>query len=378
MPDVQSFYQAKQSVNPVINTAFFPFENGLRVWTDKHGAGLPSALLHLNVQGTVTNDSSYITNKFATLVVGDAGTGIILLKLDNIPDPAAITSMKLKFRWDADEEIFDGDDFFVVVFQGRPNNTVKSNLGNVGAQYWFEGVETADPTAFTRLGQVHGLGAANTFFDEELAITLASITDPDDLWVSIEADSDFDNPIIRIFWMVFEITYPYALAETPTFKNYVNDLTKITNVSARQVGTVGTTKYCYRIVPCDAAGVCGPASDEVTVTDGNATLDATNHICLTWEDDVGATNYKVYRTCGPSNLGIGLLETVLPDLNDCGSGAGGSGFTGYKDDGLDCITDCDDKFDEDALEGCQGVTTVTIGAKETPTTVTYPAKETPS
>ena len=362
MADVQSFYQAKQSANPVINTAFFPFENGIRQWTDRHGAGLPSTLLHVNVQGLLAKDTTYVTNKFATLISG-SNTGLVLFKFDNIPDPAAITSMKLKFRWDVDEELFAGDDFFVVLFQGRPNNI--RQVDDVGAQYWLEGVATADPAAFTRLGQVQGVGVANTFLDEELAINLVLITDPNDLWVSIEADADLDDAVIRIFWMVLEITYPYALGEVPTFKNYVNSLRKINNVSARQVGTKGSTKYCYRIVPCDASGVCGPASDEVVVTDGNATLDATNHICLTWEDDVGATNYRVYRTCGPSNLGIGLLATVIPDQDDCGGGGGGGG-TGYKDDGSDCITDCDDKFDLDALEGCQEVSTITYPAKETP------------
>ena len=67
MADVQSFYQLKQSANPVINTAFFPFENGIRQWTDKYGSGIPNPI-HLNLQGLVANDSSYVTNNFATLV----------------------------------------------------------------------------------------------------------------------------------------------------------------------------------------------------------------------------------------------------------------------------------------------------------------------
>ncbi len=367
MADVQSLYQMKRSANSSFDGNFAPFLGGQDPWTDRHGAGIPSALLHLNVQGLVANDLSYITTRITAAIPLGSDELMILFKLDNIP-AAGISALKLKWKWRTAAELFTGNEFFIVVHQGRPDNI--SNGDNGGALYWVEGVETA-PTTFSNIAewQSPATSTLNTWIDLELTVNPALITDPDDLWISIETNNS-SSRIIDISWMVLAITYPYARAETPTFKNYVNDLTKITNVSARQEGTKGTTKYCYRIVPCDASGVCGPASDEVVVTDGNATLDATNHICLTWEDDVGATNYKVYRTCGPSNLGIGLLETVLSNAGDCGDGTGG-GFSGYKDDGLDCITDCDDKFDEDDLEGCQGVSSLSIGAKETPTTVIF-------
>ncbi|KKM74014.1 hypothetical protein LCGC14_1404690, partial [marine sediment metagenome] len=166
---------------------------------------------------------------------------------------------------------------------------------------------------------------------------VGSITDRKDIWALITMAADDPGAAdTRVSWLAFEVTFPIGLPETPTFKNYVNSLTKITNISIRTVGTAGTSRYCYRVVPCDSDGVCGPASDEIVIETGNAVLDATDHICLSWLDVTGVTNYKVYRTCAPSGYGLGLLATVLPNLGDCGTGGGGGGDTGYKDDGSDC------------------------------------------
>ena len=380
MADVQSFYQSKQSAKLVFDADFFPFSGsgGVRTWYDKYGGSVPSSLLHINLQGLVANDLSYIRNRAIPPFDGPL-RGIILFRFDNIP-AAGIASVKLKFRWYVEETPLTISDFLIVVYQGRPNN-IQHRSSMEGISYWVNG-SRAEPTTFTKLASWSEVAAVNnTWFDSELVIDPALITDPDDLWVAIEADSDFEEdddegePVIRISWLVLEITYAFGRAEIPIDKNYVGDIVGKLNISIRTVGTPGTSKYCYRVVACDSDGVCGPISAEVVIETGNATLDATNHICLSWLDNVDATNYKIYRTCSPS-LGLGLLATVIPDAGDCGGGGGG-GETGYKDDGSDCITDCDELFNPEDFEGCEDETTVTIGAKETPTVVTFPSKEVP-
>ncbi len=365
MADVQSHYRLVQSANIVINEAFFPFENGMRKWADKYGAGVPNPI-HLFLQGLVANDSSYVTNEF-DMVGGTPDSGHVLFGLDNFP-VVGLTATKLKFRWHTEKQLFANDNFWVVVYQGKPNN-VNSENASVGeeGQYWFEGAK-ATPTTFSVLAAFRAQAtAADTWTDTELTINPALITDADDLWVTVEADGDAGSGKHKVSWMVLEITYPYALGETPTYKNYVNDLARFL-VSVRQEGTKGSSKYCYRVVPFDSDGVDGPSSDEVFITDGNATLDATDHICLSWDDVTDASGYKVYRTCAPSGYGLGLLASIATNVGDCGGGGGG-GVSGYKDDGSDCPNegDCDDDpFSLDDLEGCQGETTVTYPSAETP------------
>ena len=303
------------------------------------------SFLHPNLQGIVANDASFVTNEF----LDNGNIRGTMFKVDDLPD--GFSAVVLKARWkfvNCTQAFARTSNFEISLHQG---NIVHSPLVELDLS-----------------GQIASLGfSCDVWNDLELSVSSALITDRKDLYIRVYMDrvtgGSFTNQ--RVSWLVLESSFPFGSAETPAFKSYVNDLTKILNISARQEGTTGSTRYCYRVVPCDASGVCGPSSDEVVVTDGNATLDATNHICISWLDDVGATNYKVYRTCGPSNLGIGLLDTVIPGQGDCGGGGGG-GQTGYKDNGSACITDCDDKFDLDALEGCQGVTTVTYPAKETP------------
>ncbi len=359
MADVNSSYQMNQSAVMAFDSSFFPFDTSdiINVLTDKYGATLTNALLHLNVQGIVANDLDFVTN--VTLVVSNPiaedADGKLLFKIDNIP-AANISAIKLKFRWKTSSTGMDN--FHVNVYQGKPDNIKFEN-------FWFEGSITA-PTAFTPLvlWERPVSFAADTWIDTELTITPASITDPDDIWVLIQMETEFSDPVVRLSFMVLEITYPYALGETPTFKNYsVGGLGKIKNLSIIQNGTTGSTKYCYRVVPCTSAG-CGPPSDEFSIANGNASLDATDHICITWLDVDNATSYKIYRTCGPA--GLGLLGTVLTDLGDCGSGGSGGGDTGFKDDGSDCVTDCDEVFNPEDFEPCEGKTTVTYGSKETP------------
>ena len=76
MPNVQSFYQMAQTVFPVFDFTQSPFTGGVVRLTNKYGATTPVALLHLNLQGIVANDLSYITNIFSvptiptSLIVG--------------------------------------------------------------------------------------------------------------------------------------------------------------------------------------------------------------------------------------------------------------------------------------------------------------------
>ena len=348
MASTTGFYQLSFSTYPVVNTNLFPFENGWSKLTDKYGATADIGLLHASLQGIVANDLSYITN----LIVGQSSgpsLGFALFKLENLP--SALTVLTTKIRVASTRTGGAPSGLEVAIYQGRP---------------FFD---SSLPTTYTQIAVWSpGSFVADVWQDIDLSVPIASITDRDDLWalISMQADNSGGRGV-KISWLAFEVTSPMGRGETPTFKNYVNSLTKISNVSIRTIGTAGTSRYCYRIVPCDSAGVCGPASDEIVIEIGNATLNATNHICLSWLDVTGVTNYKVYRTCGPSNLGIGLLATVLPNLGDCGTGGGGGGDTGYKDDGSACVTDCAELFNLDDLEGCQGVTTVTFPSKETPT-----------
>jgi len=207
-----------------------------------------------------------------------------------------------------------------------------------------------------------------------VAVVVDLITDIDDVWTHVRMlrGSGLSDLISRASWLVLDITFPFGRGEVPTFKNYANSLTKISPLpSARQVGTTGTKRWRYRVVPCDADGVCSPASDEFGVDDGNDTLDATDHVCLSWLDVAGVTDYKVYRTfSGGTPSSTGLIATVLPDLGDCGTGGSGGGDTGFKDIG----GEGGEEFDESL---CESETSITIGAKEIPTTVTFPAKEIP-
>ncbi len=353
---------ADESFTP-FSSAGVPAGGTLDKLTDKYGMTTPNPI-HLFLNGLVANDLSYITNEVVNIINSGVDEANILFKFDNIPT-ALISSLKFKFRWLSKKDSVS--DLYISVWQGRPRDV----FHNV---FWVEGVETL-PTEFTRLAAFQETAdvAINTWFDTEVTISPAAITDSDDIWVIIETTSSrgIGSPSVRqVSFMVLEVTGSFSTVDTPTFKNYVNDLTRILNLSVVQKGTKGTSTYCYVVVPCDSSGVCGPPSDEVSITDGNATLDATDHICISWLD-TGATNYRVYRTCSPSGLGLGLLATVLPNLGDCGTGGGGGGDTGYKDDGTKCITDCDDVFNPDDFEGCEGKTTVTIGAKETPTVVSY-------
>lgn len=359
MADVFSLYQIERTEEPLN-----PPAGQWKGVTDKWGGAFPSALLHTNLQGLVPKDITYLTNRFALVGSGSDNPVRQAFKIDTFPDN--FTAITLKYRTRTNTSTGCRSGWRIRLWQGKPmDGTVLFDWDINDA--WTDGL------------------IPNTWLDSIKVITPSLVTDPSDVWILLQTDGAVDEgfegcvPVFRndISWLVLDVKSPYQPGETPTSKNYVSSLAKILNVSIRTVGTAGTSRYCYRVIPCNSSGVCGPPSDEIVIETGNASLDATDHICLSWLDVADVTNYKIYRTCAPSGLGLGLLATVLPDLGDCGTGGGGTGDTGYKDIGVDCVTDCDETFNPEDFEGCEDETTVTIGAKETPTTVTFPSKETP-
>ncbi|KKK90055.1 hypothetical protein LCGC14_2726930 [marine sediment metagenome] len=312
--------------------------------TDKYGGS--GALLHANVGGlgTESGDLSYVTGKLTPTSIGES-----IFRIDT--PPLGFSSPIMKIRWLVTAGDESDQDFRVTVIEGILFGGVLLNQTQIGQ--W-----TQPSGSYIDLGI-----ELNTWYIQVIPFVLGLVTARDSLWVNVSMiGSTAAN--IRVSWVALQASFAYSSGETPTAKNYANGLTPITPPpSVRAEGTTGSTSYCYRVVPCNAKG-CGPASEEIVVTDGNALLDATNHICLAWADVTGATSYKVYRTCGPSNLGLGLLATVLPDAGDCGGG--GSGVSGYKDNGTACVTDCDELFNPGDFVGCQGVSTITYPSKETP------------
>lgn len=90
-------------------------------------------------------------------------------------------------------------------------------------------------------------------------------------------------------------------------------------------GTTGSTTWGYRVTAFSDTGET-LASSETQITDGNATLSATNFNRITWTAVSGAVKYGVYRsTAGgtPSSTGQ-IAETPQTQLDDVGRTASGS------------------------------------------------------
>ncbi|KKM18249.1 hypothetical protein LCGC14_1667570 [marine sediment metagenome] len=317
--------------------------------TDKYGAF--GALLHSNVTGlgTESSDLHYVTPP-------SGGVGETFFRIDT--PPKGFSSPIMKVRWlTTSISNPDGRDIRIVVVQGELFGGVLINQVELGE--WI--IPAAED--FADIGVV-----VNTWYTQIIPFNLALVTSRSDLWVNVS----LTRGNFRVSWAALQVSFPYSQGETPVTRNYANGLTPIDPPpSVRAVGTTGSTRYCFRVVPCNALG-CGPSSEEVIVTDlsavalsnGNAILSGTNFISLVWDDVPGATFYKVYRTCGPG--GLGLVATVLPDLGEGGVGGGGLGITGYQDDGVECVTDCDEIFNPGDFVGCQGVDTIVYPAAETP------------
>lgn len=88
-------------------------------------------------------------------------------------------------------------------------------------------------------------------------------------------------------------------AQGPSIYNIVSGHIAVpTGLTVAPVGTTGSTTYAYRVSANNSAGQT-LACAQVVITNGNATLSATNFNQLNWTAVVGATSYTVYgRTSG--------------------------------------------------------------------------------
>lgn len=82
-------------------------------------------------------------------------------------------------------------------------------------------------------------------------------------------------------------------------------LTTPVNLVLAEQGSAGTTTYSYRVSAFNSVGET-LACATVTMTDGNATLSATNFNRLTWDAVTGATGYNIY-----GRFATGLTETYM-------------------------------------------------------------------
>lgn len=82
-------------------------------------------------------------------------------------------------------------------------------------------------------------------------------------------------------------------------------LTTPVGLALATAGTAGTTTYSYRISAFNATGET-LACTSVAIATGNAILDATNYINVSWTATAGATGYNVW-----GNKATGLGETYL-------------------------------------------------------------------
>jgi hypothetical protein len=126
--------------------------------------------------------------------------------------------------------------------------------------------------------------------------------------------------LIKFGWDGHGVTFPLATSPnttpfrvesrtTPQFNQPI-----ITNLTG--VGVAGTTVYGYKVTAVTGNGET-LASTEKTITNGNATLSATNFNALFWSAVPGAVSYNVYGRTAGSELFLASVPasstTCLPD-----------------------------------------------------------------
>jgi hypothetical protein len=110
--------------------------------------------------------------------------------------------------------------------------------------------------------------------------------------------------------------------------------------TVQQQGTPGSTTWGYKVSALDEQGET-LASSETQITDGAATLNATDYNAISWSAVTGAASYKVYRsTAGGTPATTGEIgETQDLSLDDTGLSASGSeptaNTTGQEDQSAD-------------------------------------------
>jgi len=112
----------------------------------------------------------------------------------------------------------------------------------------------------------------------------------------------------RVLFAIFSSTPPAELA-VPA------------NVNALAQGTTGSTSYSYRVSALNASGESLASSLE-SVSNGNASLDATNYNRITWNGVAGATKYRVYGNDAANLVLLGETTDVAFDDKGGGSIAG--------------------------------------------------------
>ena len=315
--------------------------SGDNPWIDQFGL---SYFIHNAVAGVLPSDNTYIINT--------AGSGVIVVTDFRIADlPVTLQSLRLNYRFKTGGVDVVDFKFRIFFSQGKPVHGFDDEVTNNFKRIFVN--QTFPITEFT------------TFTE---SIPIIDITDVRDVWVSIVARPriflGFDfNQILQISWFAVEATFVLG-AEVPTPTSYGKGLSFMSLPVIAVVGDTGSTTWRYRVIPCNSDG-CGIASEEVTVTDGNGALDDDNFNCITWNDVDGATYYEIYRvSAGGTPDTVGLIGTLIESgegtcSEDDGFGGGGTG--GFKDTGISAPAGTE--FDESL---CQGVSSISYPAKETP------------
>lgn len=188
-------------------------------------------------------------------------------------------------------------------------------ISNNGYLYAWVGTEN-DYTTYSTL-----TGGGNTLTVRMLA------SDPATMYV-VEAEADFQGNIVSV--SVKEVTgvrigivatAPLSASELASNTQFATNNTPLGTTGDPTVdvfGTPGSTTYGYRLVGRNRVGTA-IASSEVTVSNGNATLDGSNYNAIAVPSQAGYVSYDVYRTTGGATSGLigtavagdGLLDTGL-------------------------------------------------------------------
>jgi hypothetical protein len=94
-----------------------------------------------------------------------------------------------------------------------------------------------------------------------------------------------------------------------------------TGLTVTQHGTTGATNYQYQVASLDCAGGVGAAITAVSISNGNATLSATNFITVSWAAPTSGPGPCAYAVYGKTSGGITLLQIVrgATTWNDVGT-----------------------------------------------------------
>lgn len=130
-------------------------------------------------------------------------------------------------------------------------------------------------------------------------------------------------PLIKIFNVNITPSFTYSFLNDPNNTGFIYPTASPTSAI---YGTAGSTEYAYVVAAIDPRGKVISVTNTCTVTTGNATLNGSNYITLTWEAITGAASYNVYRylTNGtPSTIGL-IGSPPGTTINDTGLAGDGT------------------------------------------------------